>query len=224
MLGKGFSQERSCVLILEQPIIVLQNVTERTFANIAEKQHHTSICDHKETLTCETGEKKTLMTTNGSKEGILLIISIKVDGITCRTVIQFISSYASGKLINLLKKKPCETKMKRVDMLITSQVTKLEMQDARIESLDEGFSMEVILTKVLKGELLTVDDPKYQELILLMTTVTSNQDRRQRHKGMTASSHSSWKWSVVLVLKLKQDRALAEMEIQSQKKQNWGSF
>lgn len=50
-------------------------------------------------------------------------------------------------------------------MLITSQVTKLEMYDARIESLDGSFSMEVKLTKVHKGELLTVDNPKYQELI-----------------------------------------------------------
>ena len=50
-------------------------------------------------------------------------------------------------------------------MLITSQVTKLEMYDAQIESLDGGFSMEVKLTIVHKGELLTVDNPKYQELI-----------------------------------------------------------
>ena len=50
-------------------------------------------------------------------------------------------------------------------MLITSQVTKLEMYDAQIESLEGGFSMELKLTKVHKGELLTVDNPKYQELI-----------------------------------------------------------
>ena len=131
------------------------------------KRHHTSICDRKPIFTSETGEKKTLMTASGCKEGILPIIPIKVDGITCRALIDTGagSSYASGKLISLLKKKPRETKTKRVDMLITSQVTKLEMYDARIESLDGGFSMEVKLTKVHKGELLTVDNPKYQELI-----------------------------------------------------------
>ena len=107
------------------------------------------------------------MTASGCKEGILPIIAIKVDGIPCRALIDTGagSSYASGKLINLLKKKPCETKTKRVDMLITSQVTKLEMYDARVQSLDGGFNMEVKLTKVHKGELLTVKNPKYQELI-----------------------------------------------------------
>ena len=107
------------------------------------------------------------MTANGCKEGILPIILIKVDGITCRALIntEAGSSYASRNLINLLKKKLRETKTKRVDMLITSQVTKLEMYDARIESLDEGFSMKVKLTKVHEEKPLTVDNLKYQELI-----------------------------------------------------------
>ena len=107
------------------------------------------------------------MTASGSNEGILPIIPIKVEGIICRALIDTGagSSYASGKLIDLLKKKPCESKTKRVDMLISSQVTKLEMYDAQIESLDGNFSMSVKLTKVHKGELLTVDNPEYQQLM-----------------------------------------------------------
>jgi len=107
------------------------------------------------------------MTANGSNKGILPIIPIKVDGITCRELIDTGagSSYASGKSIDLLKKKPCETKTKRVDMLMSSQVTKLEVLDTLIESLDGNFRMSVKLTKVLKGELLTVDNPKYEQLI-----------------------------------------------------------
>ena len=166
MKGKGFSQERTCVLIVQHPIIALQNVTVRACQHCI-KRHHTLICDRKQTLTSESGEKKILMTASGFKEGILPIIPIKVDGITCRALIDTGagSSCASGKLINLLKKKPCEMKTKRVDMVITSQVTNLEMYDARIESADRGFSMEVKLTEVHKGKLLTADNPKYQELI-----------------------------------------------------------
>ena len=95
------------------------------------------------------------------------IIPIKVDGITGCALIDTGagSSYASGKLIDLLKKKPCETKTRRVDMLISSQVTKLEVYDTLVESLDGDFSMSVKLTKVHKGELLTVDNPHYQQLI-----------------------------------------------------------
>ena len=97
------------------------------------------------------------MTANGSDEGILPIIPIKVDGITCRALIDTgaRSSYASGKLIDLLKKKPCETKTKRVDMQMTSQVTKMEVCNTlhtMIESLTGNFSTSVKLTKAHKGE------------------------------------------------------------------------
>ena len=131
------------------------------------KCHHTSICDRKQTPQAGTDDKKTLMTANGSNKGILPIIPIKVEGIICRMLIDTGagSSYASGKLIDLLKKKLCEIKTKRVDMLMSSQVTKLEVYDTLIESLDGSFSMSVKLTKVHKGELLTVDNPEYQQLI-----------------------------------------------------------
>ena len=109
------------------------------------------------------------MTASENNEGVLPVFAVKVDGIICRALIDTGagSSYASAKLIDLLEKKPCETKMKRVDMLMSSQVTKLEiyMYNSLIESIDGSFRMNVKLTKVNKGELLTVDNPKYQQLI-----------------------------------------------------------
>ena len=131
------------------------------------KRHHTSICDRNLTPKDGRKDKNTVMTASGSNEGILPIIPIKVDGITCRALIDSGagSSYASGKLIDLLKTKPCETKTRPVDMLISSQVTKLEMYDTLVESLDGDFSMSVKLTKVHKGELFAVDYPHYQQLI-----------------------------------------------------------
>lgn len=50
-------------------------------------------------------------------------------------------------------------------MLMSSQVTKLEVYDTLIEPLDRNFSISVKLTKAHKGELLIVDNPKYQQLI-----------------------------------------------------------
>lgn len=122
------------------------------------KRHHTSICDRNLTPKDGRKDKNTLMTASGSNEGILPIIPTKGDGIICRALIDTgaRSSYASGKLIDLLKKKPCETKTRRVNMLISSQVTKLDMYDTLVESLDGNFSMSVKLAKVHKRELLTV--------------------------------------------------------------------
>ena len=84
------------------------------------------------------------MTASENNEGVLPVIAVKVDGIICRALIDTGagSSYASAKLIDLLEKKPCETKMKRVDMLMSSQVTKPEMYNSLIESMDVRFSHE----------------------------------------------------------------------------------
>ena len=107
------------------------------------------------------------MTASDNNEGIMPMLTVKVDGITCRALIDTGagSSYASAKLLDLLKKKPSETKTKRVDMPISSKVTKLEMYDTVVESLDGSYQMSVKLTKVNKAELLSIDNPKYGQLI-----------------------------------------------------------
>ena len=126
------------------------------------KRHHSSICDREQT---DSG-KQTLMTAS-ENEGIMPVLTVKVDGITCRALIDTGagSSYASAKLLDLLKKKPSETKTKRVDMLISSKVTKLEVYDTVVESLDGSYQMSVKLTKVNEAELLSIDNPKYGQLI-----------------------------------------------------------
>ena len=75
------------------------------------------------------------------------------------------SSYASAKLINALKIKPCEIRNQRVDMLLTSQTARMELYDAKVSSLDGSYEMKVRLTKVEKGELLSMDNPGYEKLI-----------------------------------------------------------
>lgn len=125
------------------------------------KRHHTSICDRNQT------GRQTLMTASEINEGILPVVTVRVYGITCRALIDTGagSSYASAKLLDLIKKKPCETKTRRVDMLISSRVTKLEVYDTVVEALDGSYQMSVKLTKVKKGELLSICNPKYDQLI-----------------------------------------------------------
>lgn len=127
------------------------------------KRHHSSICDREQT---DSG-KQTLMTASENNEGIMPVLTVKVDGITCRALIDTGagSSYASAKLLDLLKKKPSETKTRRVDMLISSKVTKLEVYDTVVESLDGNYQMPVKLTKVNKAELLSIENPKYRTLV-----------------------------------------------------------
>ena len=107
------------------------------------------------------------MTASGNNEGIMPVLTVKVDGIMCRALIDTGagSSYASAKLFDLLKKKPSETKTKRVEMLMSSKVTKLEVYDTVVESLDGNYQMSVKMTKVNLAELLSIDNPNYGQLI-----------------------------------------------------------
>jgi len=67
-----------------------------------------------------------LITARGNNEGIMPVLTVKVDGIMRRALTDTGagSSYASARLLDLLKKKPSETKTKRVEMLMSSKVTK----------------------------------------------------------------------------------------------------
>ncbi len=64
----------------------------------------------------------------------------------------------------MLNVKPKETRTSKIDMLLTSKITRLDIYEAKVESVDNDYSMDVKLIKVEKGELLTVDNPNYQKL------------------------------------------------------------
>ena len=62
-------------------------------------------------------------------------------------------------MINLLKIKPIDVKVKQVYMLLGKSVSNLETYKSCVESVYGDFKMEVNLIKVNKGELLTLDNP-----------------------------------------------------------------
>ena len=147
--------------------------TSKTACGNCNQRHHTSICDQKN-LKSEKNEKndnnpsdKKLMTDGQSGEGIFPVVIVNVNNVMCRALIDSGagSSYASAKLINALKIKPCEIRNQRVDMLLTSQTARMEFYDAKVSSLDGSYEMKVRLTKVEKGELLSMDNPSYDKLI-----------------------------------------------------------
>ena len=137
----------------------------KTSCQRCHKRHHTSICN--QTSEENDAERNTVMAASGSGEGVFPVLTVKVDGITCRALIDSGagSSYVSAKLVNLLGKRPSETKTRRVDMLMSSRLTKLETYSTVIESIDGNYQMNVPLIKVNKAELLTTDNPKYEQMI-----------------------------------------------------------
>ena len=125
------------------------------------RRHHTSICDRMEP------PQALPLTASGKGDGIFPVVNVKVNGIECRALIDSGagSSYASAKLIDLLKIKPVEVKVKQVDMLMGSSLARLETYQTTFESVHENFRMEVNLNKVNKSALLTLDNPNYESVI-----------------------------------------------------------
>ena len=62
-------------------------------------------------------------------------------------------------------KNPSEVKSQRIDMLMASKTTRVEIFDAEVSSLDENFKINEKVSKVNKPELLFVKNPKYDQLL-----------------------------------------------------------
>ena len=147
----------------------------KTSCQHCNRRHHSSICD----AVCEqlpkpeensgNDEKTKRLLTDGGRDcdGIFPVVVVEVEGITCRPLIDSGagSSYASAKLIDMLKTKPSETRTQRIDMLMSSRIERMEVYDTAIGSVDGSFKMQVRLTKINKGELLSIDNPNYERLI-----------------------------------------------------------
>ncbi|CAB3993773.1 Hypothetical predicted protein [Paramuricea clavata] len=126
-----------------------------------DKLHHTSICDAKDRDDKATTERKVLTASGSTAEGIFPVVVVKVNGITCRALIDSGagSSYISGKLASMLNVKPIKSRTSKIDMLLTSRTTRLDIYEAKVESVDGDYAVDVNLIKVEKGELLTIDNP-----------------------------------------------------------------
>ena len=130
-------------------------------------RHHSSLHDSETDVKLPNGKNVAMTSSNDKKEGIFPVVVVDVNGIRCRALIDSGSgsSYISTKLIQLLGAKPTETQTRTVDMLMASKVTQLEIYDLEFHSVNDQFVLPVRATKVNKAELLTIENPKYGELI-----------------------------------------------------------
>lgn len=128
------------------------------------KRHHTSICG----LSKEVKTEGVLTAHQPeNKEVVYPIVLVEINGIKTHALLDTGagSSYASTKLINLLNKRPKETATKRIDMMLGSSTTNVEICSATLGAVDGKFDMNTELTKVHKPQLLTLDNPNYATLL-----------------------------------------------------------
>ena len=136
----------------------------KTSCQHCKRRHHSSICEQRDQ---STGKTKKLLTDGAAGQETFPVIVVKVDGVMCRALIDSGAggSYASTKLIKLIDKKPRETKLQRVDMLMGSKTGRMEFYDVEVSSHDGNYKMDVKLAKVEKPELISINNPGYEKLI-----------------------------------------------------------
>ena len=91
--------------------------SSKTLCQYCKRRHHSSICEQRDQA---SGSNKRLLTDGATREGICLVILVKVNGVICRALIDSGAggSYASAKLIQVIDKSPSEMKFQRIDMLM----------------------------------------------------------------------------------------------------------
>ena len=155
--------------------------SSKTSCHHCSECHYSSICDKRP----DNPDRK-LLTDGASDDGVFPVVVVKVNGVMCRALIDSGAggSYASAKLIKMINQQPSEIKTQRIDMLIASKTTRIEIDDTEVSSLDEGFKMNVKLAKADKPELLSIKNPGYEKLIReydhLRGVTIDNQDTKRR--------------------------------------------
>ena len=124
------------------------------------RRHHTSICELAKTILTAAYQPS-------DHKVIYPVVLVEVDGTKCRALLDTGSgsSYASAKLVEQLNKKPSESKVTRVEMLMGSATRRVEIFNVNISSTESNFNMETKLTKVEKPCLMELPNPHYDSLI-----------------------------------------------------------
>ena len=125
-------------------------------------RYHTSICNR-------VPSNNQMMLVTGDNEGSVIypVVVVVVDGIKCRALLDTGagSSYASAALVERLNKLPTHVEHKQIEMMLCSTIQKVRSYTVKVASVDGRFEMTTKVNKVDKGVLLTVSNPRYEELI-----------------------------------------------------------
>ena len=95
------------------------------------------------------------------------VVVVEVEGIKCRALLDTGagSSYASAALLDRISSVRHKKEVRKIEMLLGASTREVELATITISDVNGKFSMPVEVTKVEKGELLFLENPKYQELI-----------------------------------------------------------
>ena len=132
------------------------NCRNKTSCQKCQCRHHTSICD---TRFDAKGNPLLIATGAPTQEVIYPVVVVDVEGTKCRALLDTGagSSYSSAALLDRLPK--------RIEMMLGTTTREVELSQVEISATDGTFALQVEVTKVDKGGLLFLDNPRYQQAI-----------------------------------------------------------
>ena len=107
-----------------------------------------------------------MVTSNETGKTIFPVTVVKVNGVTCRALIDSgsSSSYVSAKVAAMFGTKPLRTVNTTIEMLMNEKRVNLPTYKGNIVSMRDDFSMNVELMQVQREVLLYTDNPCYKQL------------------------------------------------------------
>ena len=110
-----------------------------------------------------------MMTATSAGKGTVChpVVVVEVNGVKCRALLDTGagSSYTSAELIDRLEACPQRSEIRQIEMMIGTVTKRIQLYNLSVSSVTSDFTLETEVTKVDRKELLTVDNPRYQETI-----------------------------------------------------------
>ena len=126
---------------------------------LCDRRHHTSLCNK---------SPNPLLTTPFTTGTVIYpVVIVEVQGVKCRALVDTGagSSYASAGLLDYINAKPTKTDVRNIEMLLGTTTRKVDIFHIEIKSTSEDFSLEADVTKIEKHELLTLSNPRYNQIL-----------------------------------------------------------
>ena len=158
---KKFLAEKKLCFNCASPKHRAAECASKTRCNFCSRKHRTSICPDQQS------KGESVMSSVDAEKVIYPVVVVKVGGIECHALLDSGSSscYASAKLLDMLGQRPTEIKPKRVEMLMASTTARMEVFKSTVSSRSGDYKLEVNLTKVNRGELRSLENPQYEQLM-----------------------------------------------------------
>ena len=95
------------------------------------------------------------------------VVIVQVEGVKCRALLDTGagSSYASAALLDRVPKRQRITQVRRIEMMYGATTKEVEIATIKVKAVENQFALDIDVTKVNKGHLLTLENPRYEQIL-----------------------------------------------------------